>query len=184
MEKIFQILDQGLEAARKQITATVMVDFPFCDCHGRGCAPGACALPAEEAHLAFDKADGLLERGWVFEVDGLGDEARLMLHGHTFAKWSSRGAAEAQNRADELTSVNWRIASKNARGEWHQDPFGNALLPAQHVAWRRSFRSGDYDKVVWKWRDWNGSLEGWKASKCRVCYGAAECPTSDSSTSE
>ena len=61
LEKIFQILDQGLEAARKQITATVMVDFPFCDCHGRGCAPGACALLPEEEHLAFDKADGLTD---------------------------------------------------------------------------------------------------------------------------
>ena len=105
--------------------------------------------------MDFDKPHGLLERGWVFEVDGLGRETRLMLHGHTFVKWSLRGGIALERRADELTSVNWRIAKKDARGNWSQDGFGNAVLPAHHVTWRRYYINRDYESVVWNWREWD-----------------------------
>ena len=70
------ILDAGIETARTRIRATVVVDFPFCDRHGKHCQPPTgCSLHSER-HLALAPEESLLERGWIFEVDGLGQDAR------------------------------------------------------------------------------------------------------------
>jgi len=49
-------------------------------------------------------------------------DTRLMIHGHTFLKWSQRTGKHVQNRYDNLTSVNYRIAMRdNAYGSLKQN---------------------------------------------------------------
>ena len=168
-ERVCSILDEGIDAARENITATAVMDFPFCDSHGAACRPGRCSLRPEE-HLHLAKEDGLLERAWVFTVagEGVGQDVRLMVHGHSFLEWSARTGRGVRHRADCLTSVNWRIAEKDARDGWSQDSRGNACLPlARDVEWRAFHREKRHDPVQWRWREWKGEA------------GAAGFPSAD-----
>ena len=172
------ILDAGIETARARIRATVVVDFPFFDRHGKHCQPPTgCSLPSER-HLALAPEESLLERGWIFEVDGLGQDARLMLHGHTFNLWSRRGERGIKNRADHLTSVNWRIAEKSTSQEWRQDDDGYPVLPVKgDIAWRKYYRQKQHSAVQWSWREWRGENVGFP--KADLAPGRREPPAPD-----
>jgi hypothetical protein len=124
---------------------TVIIDFPFCDT-----GPGGLNLTKDEA---------LFERGWVFRVEGL--DTRLMIYGHTFLKWSERAGKPIGNRADDLTSVNYRIAVlDNASGSWKQNDGGTLYLPVNcHVQWQKQ-HCGNRANVIWKWREWRGDEAG------------------------
>ena len=74
-EHVCGLLDQGIDAARAKIKPTRIMDFPFCDVGG----------------LDLAKENGLLERAWVFEVEGVRQNTRLILHGHMFVEWPKRG---------------------------------------------------------------------------------------------
>ena len=160
------ILDQGIDAARERIAPMAVIDFPFCDNHGAYCRP-SCSLLPEEEHLHVAKEEGLLERGWVFAVEGEGinHDTRLMIHGHTFLEWHKRGETEVKKRADNLTSVNWRIAEKDARNEWRQDTRGNPVLPLNRgINWRNFYREKRFDPVTFRWREWGGGGEGFPSA--------------------
>jgi len=106
-DNVCAYLDAGIEEARAKIIPTIVIDWPFLD---EGTSP----------HLNLTKDEALFERGWVFQVEGF--DARLMIHGHTFLKWSERTGKHVQNQADNLTSVNYRIAMRdNAYGSWKQN---------------------------------------------------------------
>jgi len=165
----------GLAFAHTKITPTVVLDFSFCDVCGRNCSnstsckiDGMCRCRPNQCccdprlHMNFRKADGLLERGWVFELHGLASNIRLILHGHTFRKWSTRGEIGVDSRADELTSVNWRIAEFNpVNRTWSQDSRGNECLPLKRdVPWRQHYTNGSHEAVIWKWREGRDDEEG------------------------
>ena len=59
-EHVCGLLDQGIDAARAKIKPTRIIDFPFCDVGG----------------LDLAKENGLLERAWVFEVEGVKQNTR------------------------------------------------------------------------------------------------------------
>jgi hypothetical protein len=143
--KVCTYLDSGLDTARAKIIPTVIIDFPFCDT-----SPGG---------LNLTKDEGLFERGWVFRVEG--SDTRLMIHGHTFLKWSERAGKPIGNRADDLTSVNYRIAVlDNASGSWKQNDGGTLYLPVNcDVQWQKQY-GGNRANVIWKWREWRGDVAG------------------------
>jgi hypothetical protein len=144
-ENVCAYLDLGLDEARANIIPTVIIDFPFCDT-----GPG---------RLNLRKDDGLFERGWVFRV--VESNTRLMIHGHTFLKWSERARKPVKNRADELTSVNYRMAVlDNASGSWKQNDGGTPYLPVNcDVQWQSQYR-GNHANAVWRWREWRGDEAG------------------------
>ena len=77
------------------------------------------------------KDDCLFERAWVFQV-GCDCDARLILHGHSFLAWSKRSEVGVEKRADDLTSVNWRLARRDASG-WKQAGAGYECLPLKKI---------------------------------------------------
>jgi hypothetical protein len=84
-----------------------------------------------------------------------------MIHGHTFLKWSERTGKHVQNRADDLTSVNYRIAVlDNASGSWKQNDGGTLYLPVNgDVQWQKQY-GGNRANVIWRWREWRGDEAG------------------------
>ena len=105
-------LDAGPKSAAANMKPTVMIDFPFSDCCGKFCTSAGC----KEGHMNLAKDDCLFERAWVFQVEGCDCETRLILHGHSFLAWSKRSEVGVEKRADDLTSVNWRLARRDASG--------------------------------------------------------------------
>jgi hypothetical protein len=65
-------------------------------------------------HLNLNRNDSILERAWVFQIDEE-SHVRLILHAHTFLKWSDRGKSPVKNRADALISLNCRLVVRSAR---------------------------------------------------------------------
>ena len=121
-------LDAGLKSAAANMTPTRMIDFPFSDCCGKFCRSAGC----KERHMNFAKEDCLFERAWVFQVEGCDCDARLILHGHSFLAWSKRIQVGVEKRADDLTSVNWRLARRDASG-WKQAGAGYECLPLKKI---------------------------------------------------
>ena len=153
-QAVCDILDQGMDVARERITPTAMIDFPFCDKHGNGCKSRCILRP--ETHLDLNDENALLERAWVFRVMGLDRNTRLIMHGHTFSRWSHRSGVEVKHRADNLTAVNWRIAEFE-RGGWSQDQQGNSYLPIKTISWRKYYRECRGAQLSWPWRQWSGA---------------------------
>ncbi len=144
-QNVCTCLDSGLGKARAKIIPTLIIDFPFCDTGPDG--------------LNLTKDEGLFERGWILRVEG--SDTRLMIHGHTFLKWSERAGKPVRNRADDLTSVNYRIAVlDNASGSWKQNDGGTPYLPVNcNVPWQSQYR-GNRANAVWRWREWRGDEAG------------------------
>jgi hypothetical protein len=145
-DNVCKYLDSGLDKARAKIIPTIVIDWPFLD---EGCPP----------HLNLTKGEALFERGWVFQVEGF--DTRLMIHGHTFLKWSERTGKHVRNRANDLTSVNYRIAVRdNATSCWSQDHSGTPYVPVNcGVQWQQHYR-GNRAQAVWKWREWRDDEAG------------------------
>jgi hypothetical protein len=132
---VYTYLDSGLDNAQAKIIPTVVIDFPFCDT-----GPGG---------LNLTKDEGLFEHRWVFRVEG--SDTRLMIHGHTFLKWSERAGKPIGNRADDLTSVNYLITVlDNASDRWRQNDGGALYLPVNcNVQWQKQYY-GNRVHVIWK----------------------------------
>jgi hypothetical protein len=146
-EKINEILRQGNQNDLERIELRRTIDFPYADACPRGCKCDG------NFHLNLDRNDSILERAWVFQIDNE-SHVRLILHGHTFLKWSDRGHWPVENRADALTSLNWRLAVLSARG-WRSDSSGETVLPLDgnlQKKWREYFRSHERETIFWNWR--------------------------------
>jgi hypothetical protein len=144
-DNVCAYLDSGIEVARAKIIPTIIIDWQFFD---EGAPP----------HLNLTKDEALFERGWVFQVEGF--DTRLMIHGHTFFKWSERTGKHVQNRADDLTSVNYRIAVRDNASRWSQDRNGTPYVPVNcDVPWQQHYR-GNRAQAVWKWREWRDDEAG------------------------
>jgi hypothetical protein len=149
-------LDAGPKSAAANMTPTRMIDFPFSDCCGKFCTSAGC----KEGHMNLAKDDCLFERAWVFQVEGCDCETRLILHGHSFLAWSKRIQVGVEKRADDLTSVNWRLARRDASG-WKQAGAGYECLPhKKDIPWRRHYLARSQAQVTWKWREWKGDKQG------------------------
>ena len=68
----------------------------------------------------------------VFQVEGF--DKRLMIHGHNFLKWSERTGKHVQNRADNLTSVHYRIAMPDMAAG---NNMTRTLADFFEIAWRK-----------------------------------------------
>jgi hypothetical protein len=149
--KVDEILKNGIDIASEQIDFRSAVDFPYYDKCPQDCRCGGA--------LHLNLQDGILERAWVFKV-AHNDDARLILHGHTFLPWSERKNEAPENRADRLTSLNWRLATRSKKGHWESDPCGQPVLPVNPVLrqkWRSALRekSASPEKLeasTWSWR--------------------------------
>jgi hypothetical protein len=149
-------LDAGPKSAAANMTPTRMIDFPFSDCCGKFCRSAGC----KEGHMNLAKDDCLFERAWVFQVEGCDCDARLILHGHSFLAWSKRSEVGVEKRADDLTSVNWRLARRDASG-WKQAGAGYECLPLKKdIPWRQHYSARSQAQVTWKWREWKGDTQG------------------------
>jgi hypothetical protein len=51
----------------------------------------------------------------LFPLEGCDCDTRLILHGLSFLEWSKRSEVGVKNRADALTSVNWRLARRRSK---------------------------------------------------------------------
>ncbi|EKX41502.1 hypothetical protein GUITHDRAFT_112475 [Guillardia theta CCMP2712] len=139
-EEICDLIDS--DQHKTNISATVVVDFPFRDMSGKN-------------GLRLD--DGLLERAWFFKINGDLDK-RFVLHGHTFMRWSQRLPIPAKERAAELTSVNMRLALfEKSTGGWRQMKSGETLVPYNEQL-KQSWKSYYFneglrvqDDIKWKW---------------------------------
>jgi hypothetical protein len=137
-------LTEQVKYLREHIAAKIIIDFPFRDING----------------LHLSEADALFERSWVYEIKGAGGKIRLILHGHTFLSWNERTRHRAKDRANYLTSANWRLAVQTSTSAWEQDASGAPVLPRNRdlkVNWRSYYRQASKrEEIEWNWRrdDW------------------------------
>ncbi len=84
------------------------------------------------------------------------------MHGHTFLEWNKRTRHPAKDRANYLTSANWRLAVQTSTLAWEQDAFGDTVLPL-HPDLRDNWRSyynqpSKHKEIEWDW--WRDDLPG------------------------
>jgi hypothetical protein len=135
-------LTEQVKYLREHIAAKIIIDFPFRDINING--------------LHLPEADALLDRSWVYEIKGAGGKIRLILHGHTFRSWNERTRHRAKDRANYLTSANWRLALQTSTSAWEQDASGAPVLPRNRDLrdnWRSYYRQASKrEEIEWNWR--------------------------------
>ncbi|KAJ1494695.1 hypothetical protein T484DRAFT_1877095 [Baffinella frigidus] len=164
-ENIGSILDgltpRSNTLGRSSVQPSCVIDFQYYD-----------KPPQNRQGDYLNLADGLLERAYFFRIPrDHGNQLRLALHAHTFVKWSERRNGPLKDpslRANEITSVNVRIAEKTSVGkkvngkekfEFHEAPAGFPMLPRSkdlQKNWRQYFREEggkQHKDVQWKWTD-------------------------------
>jgi len=146
-QKVEGILCEGLERASERVELKRTIDFPYRDACPKGCTCRG------QKHLNLG-SNSLLERAWVFQIDH--SNVRLILHGHTFQLWSDRKEEDPQNRADKITSINWRLALCSD-GVWKSDPYGETVLPVDmnlRYKWKDILRKkgSNREEITWRWR--------------------------------